>query len=51
MKVAKYTVKHLNRFYIVPDFKIRVLRVLAKAFPVRTVSKVIYKVKNKPKEK
>ena len=51
MKVAKYTVKHLNRFYIVPDFKIRVLRVLAKVFPVRTVSKVIYKVKNKPKEK
>lgn len=50
MKVAKYTVKHLNRFYIVPDFKIRVLRFLAKIFPTKTVAKAIYSVKNKPKK-
>lgn len=48
--VAKYTVKHLNRFYIVPDFKIRVLRFLAKIFPTKTVAKAIYSVKNKPKK-
>ena len=51
MKVAKYTVMHLKRFYIVPDWKIRVLRFLAKVFPTKTVAKVIYKVKSKPKEK
>ena len=51
MKVATYTVKHLKRFYIVPNWKIRVLRFLAKVFPTKTVAKVIYKVKSKPKEK
>lgn len=39
--VAKYTIKHLNRFYIVPGFLIKIGRFLIRILPVSLVSKII----------
>ena len=50
-KVAKYAIKHLNRFYIVPGLPIKIGRFLIKLLPSSLVAKVIYLLqKSKTKE-
>ena len=41
--VAKYTMKHINRFYIIPRFSVKLGRFLIKILPSNFVSKFIYK--------
>lgn len=41
-KVCKYTLKHLNRFYIVPTFIMKVSRMIMGILPASFVSKVVY---------
>lgn len=41
-KVCKYTLKHLNRFYIVPTFIMKVSRMIVGILPASFVSKVVY---------
>ena len=48
--IAKYTVKHLNRFYIVPQFKIRLARFTSKLISNKTCAKVVYNVQSKRKK-
>ena len=50
MKVARYTIKHLNRFYIVPGFGIKMGRFMIKIMPTRIVANFIYHYKNKAKK-
>ena len=40
--VCKYTLKHLNRFYIVPTFIMKVSRMIMGILPASFVSKVVY---------
>ncbi len=40
--IARYTVKHLNRFYIVPQFKVKCARVLSKLFSNKKCAKFVY---------
>ena len=42
--IAKYALDHLNRFYIVPTFPIKVSRFFMKILPSKTVAKIIYKL-------
>lgn len=44
--VAKYTVKHLKRFYIVPRIEVRLSRLPLKFLPSSFVARVIYAVQN-----
>lgn len=46
-KVAAYTVKHLNRFYIVPTAKIRLARFAMGLLPSTWVARIIYKIQAK----
>ncbi len=48
--IANYAVKHLNKFYIVPQFKIRAAIRFAKLLPNKTVAKVVYSVQSKRKK-
>lgn len=41
-KVCKYTLKHLNRFYIVPTFIMKVSKMIMGILPASFVSKVVY---------
>ncbi len=45
--IAKYAIKHLNRFYIVPRLDIKLARLGAKLFPSNLVAKVTYMVQKK----
>lgn len=45
--IAKYAVKHLNRFYIVPRIEIKLSRILIKIVPSYWVSKFIYFAQNR----
>ena len=47
VKVARYTVKHLNRFYIVPTAKIRLARFAMGLLPSHWVARIIYKIQAK----
>ena len=46
-KVAAYTVKHLNRFYIVPGFKIRLARFAMGLLPSTWVTRIVYRIQAK----
>lgn len=46
-KVAQYTVKHLNRFYIVPTAKIRLARFAMGLLPSTWVARIIYRIQAK----
>ena len=41
--VAKYTIKHLNRFYIIPRNLVKIGRFFIKILPSNFVAKIIYK--------
>ena len=45
--IARYTVKHLKRFYIVPQFKVKMSRVMSKIFTNKQCAKVVYNVQSK----
>ena len=47
--IAKYAIKHLNRFYIVPQTKIKLARFAGKIFSKKTSSKMLYKIQSKRK--
>lgn len=49
--VAKYALKHLNKFYIVPTFKIKMARIGSKLLTSKAVAKVIYKVQSQRQNK
>lgn len=49
--IAKYAVKHMNRFYIVPQFKIRLVRFFTKFTTSKTQAKIVYKTQAKRKVK
>ena len=44
MDVAKYAIHHLNRFYIVPGFSIRMARVFSRFLPSLSLAKMVYGV-------
>lgn len=48
-KVARYTVKHLHQFYIVPTFKIRLARFAVGLLPSTWVTRLMYKIQAKRK--
>lgn len=43
-KVCEYTLKHLNRFYIVPGFIMQSARIVAHIIPTTIAAKVVYKM-------
>lgn len=45
--IAKYTIKHLNRFYIVPRMEVRLSRIPLKLLPSSLIAKFIYVVQSK----
>ena len=47
VKVARYTVKHLHQFYIVPTAKIRLARFAMGLLPSTWVARIIYKIQAK----
>ncbi len=47
--IAKYVVKHMNKFYIVPQFKIRFVRFLTKLFSSKQQAKIVYNTQKKRK--
>ena len=47
--IAKYAVKHMNRFYIVPQFKIKLLRLLTKFTSSKLQAKIVYNTQAKRK--
>ncbi len=48
--IAKYAVKHLNKFYVVPQFKIRFIRFISKFVSSKAQAKTVYKVQAKRKK-
>ena len=46
-KVARYVVKHLNQFYIVPTFKVRLARFFIGLLPTTWVARIVYKLQAK----
>ena len=50
-KVAKYALKHKNRFYIVPGIRIKFSRVLAHVLPSLQVAKITYQIQKRKIEK
>lgn len=50
LNVAKYTIKHLNRFYIVPGIPIKMLRIASKIIPSRIMAKMVYMTQRKRKK-
>ena len=44
VKVARYTVKHLHQFYIVPTFKVRLARWGMSLLPSTWVARIVYRV-------
>ncbi|MCR5583908.1 MAG: SDR family oxidoreductase [Lachnospiraceae bacterium] len=47
--VANYALKHLNRFYIVPKFYVKISRLFLRILPTVFVSKVVYWLQSKRK--
>ena len=45
--VAKYAIKHLNRFYICPSFGVKMARLGSKLLPSSLLAKFVYKVQKK----
>lgn len=46
-QTAKYTIQHLNRFYIVPGVGIKLTRFASHLFPTRFLSAMAYKIQKK----
>ena len=49
-RVARYTLEHLDQFYILPSLPIRVSRVLVKALPTPVVTSAIYFLQSRRKK-
>lgn len=49
--IANYAFKHMNRFYIVPQFKIKLLRFFTKFTTSKAQAKIVYKTQAKRKNK
>ena len=47
LKVAKYAIQHLNKFYIIPGIDIKVAKLATKFFPSSLVAKVTYMIQKK----
>ena len=47
VKIAKYAIKHLNRFYIVPEFKIKLARFASKLVSSKFGAKSVYSLQSK----
>ncbi len=47
MSLAKYTIKHLNRFYIVPGFEVKFTRIISHLFPSNIMAKLCYNIQKK----
>ena len=47
MDVAKYTIKHLNKFYIVPGFGVKVTRVISHVLPSNIMSRLCYNIQHR----
>ena len=45
--VAKYAIKHLNRFYITPGLSVKFTRVLSKFVPNSLIAKFIFKIQKR----
>ncbi len=50
-KIAKYTTKHLNRFYIVPLFTFQISRFLIKIIPTSWTLEIVYRLQGRRVEK
>ncbi len=48
--IARYAVKHLNRFYIVPQFKVKAARFMSKLISSKRAARVVYSVQSKRKK-
>ena len=48
--IANYAVKHMNRFYIIPQFKIKLVRFATKFISSKRAAKVVYGVQAKRKK-
>lgn len=46
-KVARYAVKHLNQFYIVPTFMVRLARLTIGILPTTWVARIVYRLQAK----
>ena len=46
-KVARYAVKHLNQFYIVPTFAVRLARFAISLLPTTWVARIVYRLQAK----
>lgn len=46
-KVASYTLKHLNKFYIVPGFGFKMMRIFSRFLRPNFISKYIYKMQKR----
>ena len=49
--VAEYALSHLNKFYIVPKFSIKCLRLFSHIVPSPLIAKAVYNTQNKKLEK
>ena len=47
MSVAKYAVKHLNRFYIIPGFGVKVTRIISHLLSSNIMAKFCYNIQKK----
>ena len=45
--VARYAIKHLNKFYITPSFGVKMARIGSKLLPSSLLAKFVYKVQKK----
>ncbi|MCQ2381877.1 MAG: SDR family NAD(P)-dependent oxidoreductase [Clostridia bacterium] len=46
-KVARYAVKHLNQFYIIPTFIVRMARIGMKLLPSTWIARLVYRFQSK----
>ena len=49
--IANYAINHLNKFYIVPQFKIRLVRCLSKIVSAKFAAKIVFNTQAKRKGK
>lgn len=47
MNVAKYTVKHLNKFYIVPGFGVKITRLISHILSSNIMAKFCYSIQKR----
>ncbi len=48
-KVAEYAISHLNRFYIVPKFYVKISRIIMRIIPTTLTARIVYFLQSKRK--